>query len=223
MIALIEVYPSRFTARALEPHALSPIPPPKSTRRVSLLDRMLGSRDIPPFGVVTDFPQAECDIGIVHRSWGLHEQGKYYGDNFRFFEYQLVGSRLKAFLMHYTVSLIRTALRVFAPFRWLVKKILPPAGGGPPKSEFHNYRVAFKTVATADCETVHKVMASLNYKGSPYYLTGVLVVQAALTLLQGGETLGKSLSGMVTPSTWGMELVNRMKKAGIELEVSLLD
>ncbi|KAK5414285.1 hypothetical protein LTR06_004098 [Exophiala xenobiotica] len=224
MVSLMEAYSARFTADALKPYALSPIPPPKAAGRVSLLDRLLGSRNIPPFGVVTHFPQAECDIGIVHRSWGLYEQGNYYGENFSFGEYQLVGSRLKAFLMSYTVFFIRTALAFIPPLRWLLKKILPPSGSGPPKSEFQNYRVVFKTVATADSVPEHKVMATLSYKGSPYYLTGVLVVQAALTLLQGEDTLGKRLKGMVTPATWGMELVSRIKQqAGVELDVRLLD
>ncbi|EXJ57734.1 uncharacterized protein A1O5_12524 [Cladophialophora psammophila CBS 110553] len=223
MVSLIETYSFQFTHCALRPYALSPIPPPKAAGTVSLLDRLLASRYIPPFGVVTHFPQAECDIGIVHRSWGLYEQGKYYGDKFRFYEYQIIGRRLKAFLTHYTVSLVRTALRLLPPFRWLVKRLLPPSGSGPPKSEFANYRVFFATVATADCEPTRRVMASLNYKGSPYYLTGVLVVQAALTLLEGGDTLGRKLKGMVTPATWGMELVDRMKQAGVEFRVSLLD
>ncbi|KIY01282.1 uncharacterized protein Z520_02834 [Fonsecaea multimorphosa CBS 102226] len=226
IFGLMDAYSPGFTAKALKPHALSPIPPPKGARRDSFLDWILGSRNVQPFGVVTHFPQAECDIGIVHRSWGLYDQGKYYGDRFSFGEYQHVGSRLKAFFMSYIVGFIRTTLTYIALLRWLLKRVVPfpPSGSGPPKAEFQNYRVIFKTVATADCVPEHKVLATLKYKGSPYYLTGVFVVQAALTLLQGGDTLGKRLKGMVTPATWGMELVNRIEQqAGVELDVSLLD
>lgn len=224
MVSLMEEYSPRFTADALKPHALSPIPPPQEAARVSLRDRLLGSRDIQPFGVVTHFPQAECDIGIVHRSWGLYDHGEYYGQRFSFGEYQFVGSRLKAFLMSHTVSLIRMALAYVVPLRWLLKKMLPAPGSGPPRSEFQNCRVVFKTIARSDSVPEHNVLATFSYKGSPYYLTGVLVVQAALILLQGGDTLAKRLTGMVTPATWGMEFVDRIKQQeGLELKVELLE
>ncbi len=224
MIALFEAYPFKFTNQALDPWALSPTPPPQPKPRTSpWVLWLFGSRFLKPLGIVANMPQAECDIGIVHRSWGLYDQGNYYGRKFHFNEYQYTVSRFKAFMMSWVLFWVQSGLKYFRPFRWLVKRILPTPGQGPPKADFKSYRTRFRAVATADSQPEHKVVADLLYKGSPYYLTGVLVVQAAMSLLNGGDSLAKKLTGYVTPATWGMELVDRMKQAGVEIDVAVVD
>lgn len=224
MIALVEAYSFNFTRQALNPWALSPIPPPQPKPRTSPLFLWLfGWRYLEPLGIVTNMPQAECDIGIVHRSWGLYNQGNYYGRKFHFNEYQYMGGRFKAFIVSWVLFWVQSGLKYFPAFRWVVKRFLPTPGQGPPAAEFSSYRTKFRAVATADSQHEHKVVANLLYKGSPYYLTGVLVVEAAMSLLNGGDSLAKKIRGYVTPATWGMELVDRMKQAGVEIDVAIVD
>lgn len=126
-------------------------------------------------------------------------------------------------MVTYAFFWIRFGLNYLPLFRWLVKKLLPTPGQGPSKHQFQKFRVKFRTIATADSDPEHKVVADLLYNGSPYYLTGVLVVQAALCLLAGGDTLAMRLKGMVTPATWGADLIDRIKEAGVQLDVAIVE
>ena len=58
-----------------------------------------------------------------------------------------------------------------------------------------------------------------------YYLTGVFLAEAAFVLLRGQEEIEarKLGGGVLTPATLGQPLIDRLQKAGLVLETSLLE
>jgi len=221
-ITLVEAYPLKFLAEAMKPYALSPVPPPKKSPSESLLTKLLGWRRIPDLGILTDSPQAGSDIPIVNRSWGLFTNGDFYGQNFSFKEWLRVKSGLMGTVVHY-VTAISIFMLILPPFRWYLKRLVYQPGQGQTKDEAKNNRLSYKAIATADCEPKKRAVATFDYTGGGYYLTGILVAEAAMIVLRGGDNLAKKLGGMVTPATLEMEYVERLRKAGIKIEVSMMD
>jgi short subunit dehydrogenase-like uncharacterized protein len=221
-ITLVEAYPLSFLAKSMKPYALSPNPEPKNKSGESILTRLLGYRRVPVLGILTDSPQSGSDTGIVYRSWGLFNDGEWYGSNFSFNEFMRVGSAFMGSLVHYIGTFLAVGL-YFAPFRWLAKKLVFQPGQGPSKEDFAKHRLSYKCIATADSSSKKRALSTFDYKGSGYYMTGILVAEAALTVLRGKENLAKRLGGMVTPACLEMEYIERLKNAGVKIDVSILE
>jgi hypothetical protein len=206
----------------MNPYALSPIASPKNKPSESLLTKLLGYRHIPDLGILTDSPQSGSDIGIVYRSWALFSNGSWYGPNFTFNEWLRVPSALMGSIFHYIMAFGMVGL-YFAPFRWLLKKFVYQPGQGPTKEEFANNIMRYKCIATSDSAEKKRAVSSFEYTGGGYYMTGILVVEAAITVLRGKENLAMKLGGMVTPACLEMEYVERLRKAGIKIEAGMLE
>jgi short subunit dehydrogenase-like uncharacterized protein len=205
----------------MKPYALSPVPPPKQMKSESIFTKLLGWRRVPDLGVLTDSPQAGSDIPIVNRSWGLFNDGNYYGQKFSFSEWMRVGGGLVGTIVHY-VTVFSLVMLYFRPFRWFLKRLAYQPGQGQTKDETKNNQLSYKAIATADCEPKKRAVATFDYRGGGYYMTGILVAEAAMQILRGGDNLAKRLGGMVTPATLEMEYVERLKKTGIKLEVGMM-
>jgi len=221
-ITLVEGYPLSFLAKSMKPYALSPIPAPKNAQGGSFLTRLLGYRRVPDLGILTDSPQSGSDIGIVNRSWALFSGGKWYGPKFEFDEFMRVGSAFMGAAVHFIGAFVVVGL-YFAPFRWLMKKLVFQPGQGPSKEDFEKHSLSYKCIATADSSAKKRAMSTFDYSGSGYYMTGILVAEAAMTVLRGEENLAKKLGGMVTPACLEMEYVERLKKAGINIDVGMME
>jgi hypothetical protein len=219
---LIEAYPLKFIAKAMAPFALSPVPGPKENPSESFLTKLLGWRLVPDLGILTDSPQSGSDIPIVHRSWGLFSNGDYYGPKFSFNEWLRVGSKFMGSVVHY-VTVFSLVVLYFRPFRWYLKRLAYQPGQGPTKDEAKTNRLSYKAIATADCEQPKRAVATFDYTGGGYYMTGILVAEAAMLILRGGDNLAKRLGGMVTPATLEMEYVEKLRKAGIKIEVKMME
>jgi short subunit dehydrogenase-like uncharacterized protein len=86
--------------------------------------------------------------------------------------------------------------------------------------------VEWRGVADADIEdssVAKRTWARIRWNGSMYHLTGVCVAESAL-LLAREETPAHELGGgFLTPATLGRAYVERLQKAGAEVEVKMLD
>jgi short subunit dehydrogenase-like uncharacterized protein len=206
----------------MKPYALSPIPEPKNKTGESFLTKLLGYRNVPDLGILTDSPQSGSDIGIVYRSWGLFNSGEWYGHKFTFEEWARVPSAFMGAIVHYALSFGMIAL-YFAPFRWFLKRYAYEPGQGQTKEEVTKNEMHYKCIATSDSPEKKRAASTFGYLGGGYYLTGILVVEAAMTVLRGKENLAKKLGGMVTPACLEMEYVERLKKAGVKIEVGMMN
>jgi short subunit dehydrogenase-like uncharacterized protein len=221
-ITLIEAYPLKFLAEASKPFSISSVPPPKKQVTESIFTKLLGFRYVKDLGILTDSPQSGSDIPIVNRSWSLFSGGEYYGPKFTFREWMRVKSRIMGTIIHY-VTVVSLIMMFFRPFRWYLKRLVYQPGQGPTKEEYVTNRLSYKAIATADHESKKRVVATFDYSGGGYYMTGICVAEAAMLVLRGGDNLAKKLGGMVTPATLEMEYVERLRKAGIKIEASMLD
>jgi short subunit dehydrogenase-like uncharacterized protein len=221
-ITLVEAYPLKFLAEAMKPFALSAVPPPKETISESFWTKLLGYRKVPDLGILTDSPQSGSDIPIVNRSWSLFSNGEYYGSKFSFSEWLRVKSRFMGMVVHY-VTAVSLAMLLFRPFRRLLKGLVYQPGSGPTKEESSKNVLSYKAIATADHASKQRSVATFYYRGGGYYMTGILVAEAAMLVLRGGDNLAKRLGGMVTPATLEMEYIERLRKAGIKIESKMID
>jgi hypothetical protein len=221
-IGLVEAYPLKFLNASLKPTALCPISPPKAKPGTKgIVSALLGWRYVKDLGVLTDSPQAASDVGIVYRSWGLFDGGKFYGPNFTFTEYMRVSNVVSGTLVHYLLATFLIGLYL-RPLRWLMRKAAYAQGSGPDREEAKKNVFSYKTVATADDSSGRRAFATYFYRGAGYYMTGITLTEAALVLSRGGDCLGKRLGGMITTATLEMEYVERLQKAGIKLEWGML-
>lgn len=102
----------------------------------------------PDLGILTAWIQAIPDVALVMRSWGLREEGAYYGPRFTFREYRRTRNWFTAvawIVLIHSVSVLPLIppLRCVSPFsyypgykadmldRWLARKIVTQPGDGP--------------------------------------------------------------------------------------------
>ena len=221
-ITLVESYSSSQLLTAMNPYSLSTVPPPNKRPGGGIVAAMLGARSVEGLGVLTDSPQGALDTVIVNRSWSLFDGGNFYGKNFYYTEWMRVRNTLIGSLVHYGLAALMLSLWV-PPVRWLLKRMVYEPGQGPTKEEFQNDRLAYKAIAKVEGESSKQAVATFSYNGGGYYLTGILVAEAAMTLLRGGDTLASKLGGMVTPATLEKGYVDRLQKAGVKLDVRLVE
>ena len=222
-ITLVEAYPVSHMVKSMHPYALLSIPPPKGRVREGWLAKLLGVRSIPDLGVLTDSPQRGPDTAIVYRSWALFDNGEYYGRKFTFREWLRVSNYFVGSLVHYGWMAFIMSLYI-PPVRWLLKRWAYEPGQGPTKEASQNNRLAYKAIAKAECEPEKRAVATFEYTGGGYYLTGILVAEAAMTILKGGEApAAKMGGGLLTPATLGEEYLERVRKAGVKIEVAMMD
>lgn len=223
-VTLVEAYPTSHLVKSLHPYSLSPVPPMRKRKRESIWTRLFGVRSVVGLGVLTDSPQAGPDVPIVYRSWGLFDTGKWYGPRFTFSEFMRVSNSLYGIGIHFGFMAFFLGLYI-PPIRWLMKRFVPQPGEGPGKEEFSKHKLHYKAIAEGDCDPVKKAVATFEYKGSFYYLTGVLVAEAAMTILRDEEKTpaAKMGGGLVTPASLGDDYIERVRRAGVKLEVEMLD
>lgn len=223
MATIMEAYPASHIMKSMHPYALSPISPPKGRVGEGWLTKLLGVRSIPDLGILTDSVQRGPDTAIVYRSWALFDKGEYYGQKFAFREWMRVSGYLAGIIVHYGFMAFLLSL-LLPPTRWLLKKWAYQPGQGPTKEESQNNQLVYKAIAKADCEPEKRAVATFEYTGGGYYLTGILAAEAAMTILKGSETpAAKMGGGLLTSATLGEEYVERVRKAGVKIEVSMME
>ena len=164
------------------------------------------------------FIMAAINTRIVRRSHAL--MGLPWGEDFRYSEVMGTGKGVKGWSGATSVAIGLGAFMgsLALPFtRPFVEKRLPSPGEGPDKEA--REKGAFKTlfVALGDGQTERAVVSDRRDPG--YGSTAVMLSEAALCLALEGPQL-PSGGGILTPATaMGMRLVERLRDAGLTLEV----
>lgn len=209
-------------------------------------------REHPDLGILTSYFGAMSDIPIVERSWGLIGNGKVYGPNFRFSEYARTKSLLLAVFIHLVMTLGSMLLKLpFAT--WAMRKVIPPRGYGASEEETKSHFAEYRAVGRPNADTMTRAHARVRYEGGLYEcehsspaalvlyirrmmaiflmgalltfitVSGLLVSQAALTLLKDDVTVKKLGGGFMTPATLGQPLIDRLADLGFKIEVKMVE
>jgi short subunit dehydrogenase-like uncharacterized protein len=198
-----------------------PTPQPNTYFRTTL-ENLTGVWSYPRLGRLTTSITAKPNVAIVHRSAGLNPY--LYGFNFSYEEFMAVGNPIVGFLIHFALAAM-TVLLAISPIRALFKAIAPyKPGTGPTKESSKNDAFELRGVAIAEqlSKIPRKAMATLRFEGGAYELTGLFLAEAAMVLLDAKaveEVKGKFGGGVLTPSCLGDPFVDRVKNAGVYLEV----
>lgn len=210
-----------------------PPPPPKSSSSyfsslARMVRRIIGVRTLPHLGLVIPSAGAGPNVNIVQRSWGLLDRGAYYGPRFSYHEYASVRNRLVGWIVH-TAIMIGALSLILPPVRWLAKKLVFAPGQGVSREDAARDRMEFWAVATADEERgagreerPRQAFARFRFEGGMYYLTGLLLAEAAMVLLEDEKLVARLGGGLLTPAMLGQHFVDRIVKAGVVLETEML-
>ncbi|KAI1653990.1 Saccharopine dehydrogenase-domain-containing protein [Daldinia decipiens] len=211
----------RVVEEAKQPWVLSPIKRPKTPTPADFL----GMRKDPTLGLLSasSFGAIE-NRALVHRTWALlQDTDQGYGPNFRYNEYIKVSSAADGLLHILTLVLMRAALK-FGPSRRILRLILPKPGEGPDIEKERSSRVKFEAIAIADMSSgsAPRAYASFSYPSGGYHTTGLLLAQAAASLLYTRNLAGRFSGGCLTPAFLGEDFWRRIQEAGAVLQVNMV-
>ncbi|KAH8909735.1 hypothetical protein BR93DRAFT_965817 [Coniochaeta sp. PMI_546] len=219
-----------FTAKEIRashvPFALSPVNNPSARHPPrTLLSRLTGLVTIPVLGLQTSCIAAATDAAIVERTWGLlrtipRTKDQAYGPNFSYREYMKPRHWLHGILIHYGLSLLFLII-ITPPLKALVKRFVYKPGEGPDIEVAKRDEIEYRGIAEPDVEgpVAERAFSRCWYAGSMYYLSGLLLAQAASTILE--EDLGLE-GGIYTPACLGQEYIDRLDAAGFHFETKIV-
>nr|XP_036586685.1 saccharopine dehydrogenase [Colletotrichum truncatum]KAF6797242.1 saccharopine dehydrogenase [Colletotrichum truncatum] len=228
-LGLFESFSIQEVKAQHKPYALSPVPNHnKVPSQTSLLTKILGLRNVPNLGLMTTSIAGMTDAPIVQRSWGLmaslpSREKQFYGPNFSFHEYMRAKSYLRGIIIHWALAIFGLLLATAAPFRKLVRLFVYQPGQGPDRELAKNDEVEYRGIAVPDRQSktgYPQAYCRAWYTGSMYYLTGILVVQAASTLLEEDVELP---GGVFTAACLGQPYIDRLHNAGFRFESKILE
>jgi short subunit dehydrogenase-like uncharacterized protein len=211
------------------PHALSSGPGEvkRVDRKSEPSDAAIGSAaKVHPSlkGALAPFIMASYNTRIVRRTNFL--LGGVYGDRFRYAETMAVGrnpvfSRVAAGAVAAGMGGLFGGL-AFKPTRRVLDRFLPEPGEGP--SEKARERGFFDMRTYTTTTTGARYMAKVAAQGDPgYKATAMMLGESALTLALDRDKL-PDRRGVLTPvAAMGDALVDRLRGAGMTLEVTRLD
>ena len=218
------------TRRVLtNPHALSSGPGEvkRVDRKSEPSDATIGSAakvDPSLKGALAPFIMASYNTRIVRRTNFLLDG--IYGDKFRYAETMAVGknpvfSRVAAGAVAAGMGGLFGGM-AFKPTRSVLDRVLPKPGEGPSEKTRENGLFVHRTYTTTT--TGKRYMATVAAKGDPgYKATAMLLGESALTLALDRDKL-PDLLGVLTPiAAMGDALIDRLRAAGVTLEVTQLD
>jgi short subunit dehydrogenase-like uncharacterized protein len=150
-----------------------------------------------------------------------------YGPHFTYREYLRVRNVLLGAAFHYAL-IFGVALLVFAPFRWIARRLLPAPGNGPTREEAVNDYSEFRVLVSSNQTDEHtgrvkKVLGSISHRGDLYGLTGITSAAAAKIILEHEKEIKNISAGFVTPATLGQAYVDELEKGGFNFEAKILD
>ncbi|KAJ5437536.1 Saccharopine dehydrogenase / Homospermidine synthase [Penicillium cf. griseofulvum] len=190
------------------------------------ITRLFGYRHTQELGSLATSFTGPGNQAVVYRS--AAQNPGLYGPDFQFEEYLPVNGVLAAVFVHLLTKIFLFLLSV--PFiRGLMRKLVSRMDLAPDISQLrHVERAEFLAVGSGSGKAAPQVMASFVREGALYELTALVTCVGARVLLDRkftGDGAGKDArghGGVVTPSFLGMEYVDRLRDAGIEIEVGLL-
>ncbi|KAK4137136.1 hypothetical protein BT67DRAFT_372195 [Trichocladium antarcticum] len=215
---------------AYAPYALSPTPAtvPSPAPRPALLTRLTGLATVPHLGLLTTSLAGATDAALVQRTWGLlpataSREHEFYGPNFSFREFMRPRNWLTGIGVH--LGLMLLGLVMATPFlRDLVAARVVQPGEGPDAEAAKGDELEYRGVGMADAdggEEAEGAVCRAWYRGSAYYLTGILLAEAAATLLEDDH--GLTTGGIYTPACLGQPFIDRLDRAGFHFETKRLE
>ncbi|KAE8395763.1 Saccharopine dehydrogenase-domain-containing protein [Aspergillus alliaceus] len=207
--------------KATGPFELAASSPPKSIPSEPFMEKVLGVRSVRDMGTLTTAPTAVADIAIVHRSSTLMPE--FYGPRFHFRQFLKVRNVFIGVAIHFAF-VIGMLLLLLPPVRWLLRQYVYAPGSGPRMEDSIHDRLEYRAVATADqrAPDPKRALGKLRYQGTMYVFTGLLLAEAAMTILENEEKVKKvSRCGLVTPATLGQEYIDRLEKVGCHIETQV--
>ncbi|KFY37266.1 hypothetical protein V494_04847 [Pseudogymnoascus sp. VKM F-4513 (FW-928)] len=193
----------------------------------------------PFLGPLTFNPSAMTDRATVMRTWSLlqvhGEENERYGDSFSLNGYQRASSMLQGWFSFLGMSVAVLFVILIPPIRSLLKWMAPPPGTGPEVGKHENHFVEWRAVVSAGAngiDTGNKAIGVMRVDMDVYNCVAMMVSEAALTLLEQQAAVGEgkqasSLAmslggGILTPATLGWDYINKLKAAGLFMEVDML-
>ncbi|KAK4123364.1 hypothetical protein N657DRAFT_690976 [Parathielavia appendiculata] len=231
-LTILENFTLSDLRTSYKPYALSPLPRPSTTRspKPSLLTRLTGLTTVPNLGLLTTSPAGTTDAAIVQRTWGLlgtvpSRKAQFYGSRFTFREYMRPRNWLTGMAVHF--GLVLFGLVVATPWlrRALARWVYQP-GEGPEAEVASGDEIEYRGVGYVDRDDDEgggrgeAVMCRAWFRGSTYYLTGILLAEAAATLLQEDVDLP---GGVYTPACLGQPFIDRLERGGFQFETKRLE
>ncbi|KAJ9137319.1 Trans-acting enoyl reductase [Pleurostoma richardsiae] len=227
VLSVFDVFSLQEFKACRRPFALSPILNLEpAVKKPSLLSRLTGLRTVPNLGLLTTSIAGATDAPIVQRTWGLlsaipSRKSEFYGPNFSFEEYMKPRNWFQGIVMHWGLLFSAILLATVPPFRKLVRRFVYQPGEGKDPAEALKEDIEFRGVANPDLpDSVGKqAFCRAWYKGGMYYLTGVLLAQAASTILEEDLHLD---GGVYTAACLGQPFIDRLDGAGFQFETKLV-
>lgn len=187
-----------------------------------LLTRLFGHMLHPILGHLTTSIAAPGNEAIVYRS--KHLRPDLYGKDLSYQEFLPASGVFQAVLIHF-ITMIGVLLLAFPPFRGLIDVLRPKESGSGPKREvLQDETIDVNAVALGWKGQGSKEMrARYQFRGPMYAHAALLAAEAAMVLLdQGIEPRIEGVKyGFLTPSCLGMAFVEKLRKAGVTLEVDM--
>lgn len=154
-LTLLDSYGLGDLAKSSKRWSLSTVLPPNQAHSKPLFEKLTGVRTMAELGgILTDSIAGSTDATLVHRSWSLYQEGKFYGPTFYFSPYSRAGSLLKGMAMHFALTFGFMAL-MLPPIRWLLQRFVYQPGEGPTKELVLSPQSLFQSLI-ADLSTSDK-------------------------------------------------------------------
>ncbi|KAK5654088.1 hypothetical protein OQA88_7519 [Cercophora sp. LCS_1] len=230
-LTLLDNFSMREAAASYKPFALSPVPNPlpASAGRLGFLTRLTGLVKVPVLGLQTSSIAARTDGALVERTWGLVAstpalKGEAYGPNFSFRQFMRAKSVAAGIGIHFGLMVFGIILATPFLRRFIAKRVTQPGEGASledAEKDEVEYRGIGKpdVVGGGDGEVAY---CRAWFKGPNYYLTGILLAEAAATLLQDDIDEKLVPGGVYTPACLGQGFIDRLDKAGFHFESKII-
>ncbi|KFA63406.1 hypothetical protein S40285_06597 [Stachybotrys chlorohalonatus IBT 40285] len=228
VLAVFDTFSMGELKSAFEPYALSPIAHPEPTRQsTSFLTKIFGVVTVPHLGLLTTSVAASTDGAMVERSWGLLAEApsrkeEFYGPNFTWSEYYKAHNWLHGIVLHWGLIIGATFLALVPPLRPLIRRFVFQPGEGPERDHASKDEIEYRGIANPDTSvpTGKQAHCRARYEGSMYFLSGLFLAQAALTILEDDLELD---GGVWTPACLGQGFIDRSHGVGFNIEVKTMD
>lgn len=225
VLGMFDVFSLKEFQDATRPFALSPVPNPNASRKFSIVRTLVGIQNVPHLGVQTTSLAGDTDSAIVQRTWGLlsstpSRKDEFYGPNFTFTEFMKPKNWFHGIAMHW--GLMVAGLFLIIPVaRKAVRHFVIQPGQGPDVEQTKTQDLEFRGVALPDPpdSTGKQVYCRAYFTGGMYYLTAMLLAEAAETLLQDDLQLP---GGIYTAACMGQRYIDRLEKSGFKFETKII-